>query len=395
MRTETKLAIGLVFLLCASGQPAAQDLFVSTSGDDSNDCYSWASPCKTIQEAINRAPGGHANVFVAAGSYQEVLDINFQDQLAILGEPGVEVVPPGDVGNTLVWVNDSRKVEISDIALRNSGASSGVTGVRIFNSTVGFHGGVVEDFSSGGIVLHEFSHLRITNSVIRRNGTYGVRVDDGYHAILSDAVVIEDNTYQGIAMNGGTVKLSGPVFIRDNNIGIYNRGGRLSGGGELVIGDNTYGVRSRGGYIDIRGPAEISGNSQYGIRVIQGAGILGMYSGTPLTVTGNGTQGDENTAAIWVDQNGALDFANVEVTENPSIGVLATDQSAVSFLWPASITNNGADGVFLDRLSTARITEYADLTGNHGVDLRCDNGSLASGDKSVIGKMKCAGFINN
>lgn len=47
---------------------AAQDIFVSPSGSDSNSCTTAGSPCQTIQGGVDKASAGQT-ISVAAGSY--------------------------------------------------------------------------------------------------------------------------------------------------------------------------------------------------------------------------------------------------------------------------------------------------------------------------------------
>src|SRR6185503_5030572 len=62
------LVIGLVGIQAPQRAHAAGPWFVSTTGDDSNDCLSSTTPCATINGAIGKASAGDT-INVATGTY--------------------------------------------------------------------------------------------------------------------------------------------------------------------------------------------------------------------------------------------------------------------------------------------------------------------------------------
>ena len=99
----------MLLAACGCSAAVAGDLFVSPSGNDTNDCASAASACKSIQAAINKAVA-YDTVHVAAGEYPFTSNrIRIEKEgLRLVGDNspfaapygnGPGEVPPGTVGN--------------------------------------------------------------------------------------------------------------------------------------------------------------------------------------------------------------------------------------------------------------------------------------------------------
>jgi hypothetical protein len=79
----------LTIFVFAAGGPAftAGDWYVATTGNDLNDCDTVATPCQTIQAAINKASPGDT-IHVAAGIYPEPAPgpLTVNKDLTLVGE---------------------------------------------------------------------------------------------------------------------------------------------------------------------------------------------------------------------------------------------------------------------------------------------------------------------
>lgn len=166
----------------------------------------------TIQDAIDAA-GAHDVIKVAAGLYEEDLDIIGQDDLKIVGKGKVRLRNPG-VGSG-IFVSNSDRVVLKNLRLENhpsnaiyfSNSNEGqVLGCRISNSVL------------TSILFNNSNAARIENNKLTDSGSYGIRVTDSQGAyisknqvvrstftsisVLGDFHTIEDNTIQDSASNG-------------------------------------------------------------------------------------------------------------------------------------------------------------------------------------------------
>jgi len=107
----TRLSILTAFaypLVLSNPAPAEAQLFVGSTGDDSNACNTPASPCATIQGAINKVPGGSlgVDIHVAHGSYPAPINIYYHRAMRIVGNcsdiAAVEIKTSG----VAIWVQD-------------------------------------------------------------------------------------------------------------------------------------------------------------------------------------------------------------------------------------------------------------------------------------------------
>jgi hypothetical protein len=106
------------------------------NGNDSNNCNSPQTACKTIGHAISLASSGDS-INVASATYTENLNIGFS--LTITGANARKTIIDGGQNGTVVYVsNSSGLVTISPVTIRN-GSSSGIGNagtLTINNSTI-------------------------------------------------------------------------------------------------------------------------------------------------------------------------------------------------------------------------------------------------------------------
>jgi hypothetical protein len=74
-----------VFLTFAVGLLPAQagEYYASPSGDDSNDCMTAQTPCKSAQAAVLKMPPGSHGLGLAPGTYSETIDVTHGRQVYI------------------------------------------------------------------------------------------------------------------------------------------------------------------------------------------------------------------------------------------------------------------------------------------------------------------------
>ncbi len=188
------LGFGLILILMSwpmvggvvRAAPSATTWYVNGStGQDSNDCQTPATACKTIGAAVNKAANGDT-IQIAAGTYVENLTI--RKSLTLVGAGQDQTIVDGNKNGRVVTIDEQGKViSISAMTLRNGRA----------------------DNDRGG-------------------GVYNVST------LVLDHVSILSNTVTGINQDGGGIWTWGPLTITHSTVA-YNHA-ECSGGGILHFG---------------------------------------------------------------------------------------------------------------------------------------------------------------
>ncbi len=106
----------------------AETLYVKTTGDDSKDCLSWSSACKTIGQAVALASDTGSVINIAEGIYKPTATITLKDKLQLIGGYKTDTnaynpdkyrtIISGDTDNNDV-VTDGVTMDYSDISGAN------------------------------------------------------------------------------------------------------------------------------------------------------------------------------------------------------------------------------------------------------------------------------------
>lgn len=225
----------VVVLTCLTGAAAAQtDVYVSVTGTDpancanSTICRTSASPCRTIQCAIDSTVGGET-VRVSPGTYAECVSAYFVD--AGSGAP-----VPSDI--TIVATDYETNFRSNTTILDSTGVDCTVDlgGGQILKLPVVelgdrsiFRGFTVKGNLGGGGV-RGYGAVQITNNVIEGNSALrggGVYVYTGYYVndLDGEAIVRSNVVRNNLAAVGGGVMVRGTAFY--------------GGGGSVTVESNT------------------------------------------------------------------------------------------------------------------------------------------------------------
>lgn len=396
--------LAAVTLATGFAVPTWPQTFVSPTGDDSLDCSSPDTSCRTIQTAIDKAPDG-SQIFIGPGIYAEDIVITDRRGLQLLGESGVVIVPPPIAERSLpVLIEAQRSTGIGFHGLTLSGngatAEPSWAGFRFFGSEeIEIGECTVQDLSGGGIGLFRHSNVVIRKSVIRRNRFHGVRVDAGNSVEITGepfgdgTSVIEDNLFAGVISNRGAVTFLGSVIVRRNSLGVAASDaaiGSCCGGSLLEITDNRgSGIQMVGGHLELRTPALIARNRQWGLELYGATVETARFSSLEerVTIRENGSAGDPRSAGIFAASS-SIDLALAAVVENPNHGVLLQDNSSLR-IYMSTLNDNGGHGVRAEALSTVRAVFGTVATGNGEADVSCDRTSITAGDTDGVGRLQC------
>jgi hypothetical protein len=267
-----------LFAAPASAQRART--FVASFGLDSNPC-TFASPCKTFQQAINAVlASGEVTAIDSAGFGP----ITITKAVTITSTAGIEagIVPPA--GGNAITINAGPNDAVVLRGLTVNGAGIGQNGI-VFNSggSLTIASCVVQNSvfdganitTGNGILIQPTSgtvHFVITDTIVTGNGYDGIQYSppsgspnvDG----TIDNVTATSNGSFGIGINpisatGGTTIVSiSNSTVSSNVVGISgeNLGVSLSIDTVTVADNSQYGIFETGGAMVLLGRSVITGN---------------------------------------------------------------------------------------------------------------------------------------
>lgn len=246
-RAPLAFAIVVACALGASSTASAATLHVAPDGEDSGNCV--ASPCETIQYAVDQASGGDT-IAVAAGTYAEQLTID--KGVTLLG-PNAGVDPNAG----------SRGAE----AIVDGG---GATAIKPEAAGIAIDGFTVAATASGFPIytgIGDIDGLRIAHNIVG-SGVRAITIETGGDGIDIEGNLIDGEGYGVILAEGAYADLqivdnviAGPV----DAYALFNAGGSTFEGFELrgntihdssniggsaiegSVSDNTFDLDSPGG----------------------------------------------------------------------------------------------------------------------------------------------------
>ncbi|MBI3241625.1 MAG: hypothetical protein HYZ49_04960 [Chloroflexi bacterium] len=231
---------------------APSTLYIATTGNDANSCVTLASPCATINGAIDKAANGDM-IKVAVGTYTgmgtEVVTINKNVTLSggwdanFTAQNGMSTINGQSVRRAIL-INEGVTVSADRLIVYTGNANGGAIpsegGGGILNkgnlsldlSEIRSSG---TSFDGGGI--YNSGKLTITNSTIEQNSAFefGGGIFNAGSLTLVNSLVIGNHTQ----VTGGGIENTGTAIL-DNNTLIGNQyGGIRNDGGTVILNNNT------------------------------------------------------------------------------------------------------------------------------------------------------------
>lgn len=357
VRTTIFATAALLLGSCAGPTPMVDVYVDPVVGDDSNPGSSLA-PYRTLTRALASASRGHV-VHLAAGTYDEasgevwpshagdppVATPNVHDGVTITTD-GNDVTLGGPIGpssmSALVFagettVNGVAIVGFSPGVLAGPGTQATLENVLLRGSDregllaygdaqVVVTGSEVQQNSGAGLAARDVSSIAVTDTLVHFNSpgvdvrdTAGVTVDGGQIisngtlvpgadnsgvAVMDDGsftaedVVVMDNAYAGIHLNGSAAVVVGPgTTVRDNFIGVvadaFLPGAAILEFADAVVEDNEFeGVfwaMPMGERFSMRN-TEVAGNGGVGLHFLGDALVIDL--GTATSPGGNDYTGN-------------------------------------------------------------------------------------------------------
>src|SRR5580700_4996111 len=380
----TLLAIALVPALHAAPAQAQENrTFVSSTGNDSNNCINAATPCRHFAAAYAATPAGGEIDVLDPGNYG---GLTITGPISIQGHGWASSAAPNGGATFIINAHTNDQISIRGVLLDGLGRTGSV-GIQ-FNSggSLNVQDSVIRNFDSVGIafVPNGSSALFVSNTLIsdftNANGT-GINIAPTGGSITAIISRADIQRVVGTGVNAGahtTVTLKGSTIV-DNTVGVNIGAGAtvVSYGNNAITGNQTNVVGGSIPELGARGPA-----GPQGPQGTQGA------QGPQGTQGAQGPQGTPGTA---------LSFADFYALMPPDNAATVGAGTAVSF--PRAGAASGTDivqsnsttftlaaaGIYLVAFQVS-VTEAGQLVlAQNGVQLAQSVVGRATGTSQIVG----------
>jgi hypothetical protein len=254
---------GALIVCLLPGAPAqAQEnrTFVSSTGDDSNNCTNTATPCRHFAAAYAATPAGGEIDVLDPGNYG---GLTITGPVSIQGHGWASSAAPAGGATFVINARTNDQVNIRGVLLDGLGATGSV-GIQ-FNSggSLNVQDSVIRNFSSAGVafVPNGSSALFVSNTLISDftnvNGT-GINIAPTGGSITAVISRADIQRVMGTGVNAGantTVTLKGSTIV-DNTVGVNIVAGAtvVSYGNNAITGNQTNVVGGSIPELGARGP---------------------------------------------------------------------------------------------------------------------------------------------
>jgi hypothetical protein len=272
---EPWVALLAALALCASGATQAAGLFrayLASDGLDSNPC-TLTAPCRLLPAALAAVADG-GEIWMLDSANFNTGSVSITKSVTILAVPGavgsiVSVSGPAIVANTA-----GTKIVLRNLVLVPLSGGGGTHGIWVNGADrVTLENSVVAGHPVDGIVVLSESELRITDTIIRDNGSHGVEIQNGASAEIARSQVVGNHN--------DAVVVFGSAAAKTTSASVTNSVLSSNGGNAIDVNVSLAGATARAA---ISG-STVSGNST-GVRAVSSAGTAIATIGSNA-ITGN------------------------------------------------------------------------------------------------------------
>jgi hypothetical protein len=268
----------LAIFALAAGAEAQYITYVASNGNDANNCFVQAAPCKTLQRAVNQtSANGAVRVLTPLTS-----SVFINKNITISGDD-VPIVGQITIGGATAIVT------LRGLAL--NGVGGYVNGIRIDSAAaVHIEDCTVERYTGDGIRLFASTatELFVSDTVSRDNGYNGLYVGNASVRATIDSSRFENNGDTGVVLLAAESSISRSIASGNGDFGIYHGGGNANVT-ETIAADNSDGFRLFAGFLTLTSSVA-RGNSDFGL--IAQSTTSAVISDSVFTLNGAGIRND-------------------------------------------------------------------------------------------------------
>jgi hypothetical protein len=292
------VAAGFALVALLPSTPAAARLFVSPTGNDSNDC-SLATPCRNLQAAVYKSVSGGEITVLGTAGYSGGATLVIDRAISIVNPGAFEagISPPSTGIGIVINAGPNDAVSLRGLTIDGTGAAA--TGIK-FNTgkSLTVQDCIIRHVTGNGIdfLPNATSNLSVSNSLVADNGTHGIYVSptgSGTFTAVFNRVEANTNAISGIVVDGttstGTINATAAESVAADNIQGAGFAASSSAGHALttltvfhsVSANNVYGITANGTGATLRAAQSTSTGNTYGYY-----GVLTSYGDN--YIDGNG-----------------------------------------------------------------------------------------------------------
>ena len=213
IRRAVTVSLFLAVSVAPRGFAQAARVFLSGTGSDAGDCSSAATPCRSLQGAINQASAGAEVVVVSSGGYGGA---TITKSITVNAPTGVIAF----VGRTItVTIASTDTVTLRGLSM--NGAVFGDPDGIVFSAggTLNIENTVISSFATSGVSdIASGSQMWVHNCDVKKN-TYGIYVLGGF-AVIENSRAVENSQVGVYSDSSSTVAIRNSV-AEGNTTGFF------------------------------------------------------------------------------------------------------------------------------------------------------------------------------
>ena len=349
-------AVVFAALAATARVAAAGPLFVSTAGNDANDCQTFGTACRTVGAAVGKASAGDV-IIITSGTYTE--GVTLDKNLTLIGFGSDATIISG--------------ADISQVLQISAGVTASVYDLAIVHGYPGI--------LNSGI-------LTLTNSVVSYNVDSGI-ANEG-HLTVNSSSIHDNHAFVGAGLHNyhGTASVNHSTIlsnsVNESGAGINSEGGKLTVDNSVIA--NNVACNTSGPFVAMRPSRGKLPDNGYGS---SGGGI--DSSGGVLTITNSTISG--NTVMAGGPAGGLLNGSAASISNTTISGNMAAYAAGIHNVTVMTLTNVTLSGNVNDNIRNLgmlwmrnTIVDNGDCTANavvslgHNLDSGNTCGLHASGD---------------